>query len=167
MGNVIFVDSSVLLCLLNVPRKNSGRESIEAEFNRLLGEDVVMILPLASIIETGNHIAKLDDGYQRREAALGLERILRQSIEQTPPWVVGETRWDSALIADLVDGVPHTALAALHVLAEQMLVGAGDASIIHEARRYKRQTHVPSGQKVVIWSTDTNLNAVWPSALYE
>lgn len=165
MADVVFVDSSVLLCLLNVPGKNSGRVGVVAEFDRLLGEDVVMILPLASVIETGNHIAHLDDGYQRRTAALSLEAILRQSIEATPPWVVGETRWDAELISDLIEGVPASAVASLHLLAEQARVGAGDASIIHEARRYRRQTHVPSGQRVRIWSLDVGLNAIWPTVL--
>jgi hypothetical protein len=38
-------------------------------------------------------------------------------------------------------------------------IGAGDASILHEMRRYRSRSDVPSGLVVTIWTLDATLAA--------
>ena len=58
MSAVCIIDTSVFLNLLNVPGKNQDLESIVRSFQEYTDLNVTFILPMATIIETGNHIAQ-------------------------------------------------------------------------------------------------------------
>jgi hypothetical protein len=160
MPDVVFIDTSVLLCVLDVPGKNSQRDAVFPKFQSHADRLDTLILPMAAIVETGNHIAQLGQGSLRRQRAAALAAVLLSSTTATAPWVVGEPKWDGALLTNLLDGVPRTAVTGIVDLAETMQIGAGDASILHEMRRYQQQVHVPSGQKVFLWTLDANLAAI-------
>lgn len=68
MAEVVFVDSSVLLNLLDVPGKNSDRGGVTAEFKAHAASGVTLIIPMAAVVEVGNHIAQLP-GHDRRDRA--------------------------------------------------------------------------------------------------
>ena len=65
MQRVIIIDTSILCCWLSVPNKETcGSTDDQWDYERVdnflkeaAKEDVTFVLPLASIIETGNHIA--------------------------------------------------------------------------------------------------------------
>jgi len=82
---VEFVDTSVLLVYLDVPHMNEGREEIVAEMKRKEARGVLFILPVAAVIETGNHISHVANGAARRRCAQRLEIVLRLAVEQTAP----------------------------------------------------------------------------------
>ena len=84
---VVFVDTSVLCNLLGVPKKAQHREQITAELvERRKTSDLV--LPITAIIETGNHIAQIGDGYGRRECAQMFARFIEMMIARETPWVL-------------------------------------------------------------------------------
>lgn len=68
---VHFIDTSVFTNIINVPGRNQQHDSVMKELKDLLGQKDknALILPYATIIETGNHIAHCGDGNQRRKAA--------------------------------------------------------------------------------------------------
>lgn len=157
MSETVFLDTSVLLNLLDIPRKNSHRAEAVTEFKRLARDvSVVLIIPVTAIIETGNHIAQLADGALRRERAALLCQWLRQAIDGTSPWGLSRAEWDDATLGRLIDG--HAQLPALPELASQK-VGAGDAAILHERQRFLERVEVPSGQPVRIWTYDQELGS--------
>ncbi|TYO96923.1 hypothetical protein LX24_00733 [Desulfallas thermosapovorans DSM 6562] len=55
MRQVHFVDTSILCCLLRLPDFCDIYMEIEEEFLSIIGCGETLILPVASIIETGNH----------------------------------------------------------------------------------------------------------------
>ena len=57
VGPVVIVDTTVLLNLLNVPGFNEATEVVDQEFRQFSREDGILMLPLATVFETGNHIA--------------------------------------------------------------------------------------------------------------
>lgn len=66
--NVRFIDTSILLNILDVPDRNQNKDEVVKEFKTLIGSQTeTLILPLATIIETGNHIAHIGSGNVRRE----------------------------------------------------------------------------------------------------
>jgi len=67
MSAVVFIDTSVYLNILNVPDHNQDRPRILAEFKGMTTD--CLLLPFATIFETGNHISKLPDGGMRRKFA--------------------------------------------------------------------------------------------------
>jgi hypothetical protein len=66
---VHFIDTSVLCNIVPVPGRDRDRVETLSELERYLQARDVLILPVTSVVETGNFIAQMDDGRQRREAA--------------------------------------------------------------------------------------------------
>lgn len=160
MTGVVFLDTSVLLCVLDIPGKNQGREAVVSEFTDLATTPGnTLILPAAAVIETGNHIAQLADGGMRRQRMEALSKILDQSAKAQAPWVVGNANWDSEFIQILIDGSADGSIPNLVELATRK-VGVGDASILHEARTFRSATDTPSGQSIRIWTLDDGLRAL-------
>jgi hypothetical protein len=157
MAETVFIDTSVLLNLLDVPRKNSDRDEAVTEFKRLAKDvTVVLIIPVTAVIETGNHIAQLADGGLRRDRAARLCQWLRHALDGTSPWGLSRAEWDDAALGRLIEG--HAHLPTLPELASQG-VGAGDAAILHERQRFLERVEVPSGQLVRIWTYDHGLGS--------
>jgi len=85
---VRYVDTSVVLNLLNFPGRNQDRESVLQELESVIEEKQTLILPLTVIIETGNHIAQLSNGYNRRKIAEAFSELLRKTANKTFPWTL-------------------------------------------------------------------------------
>ncbi|MFF4990475.1 hypothetical protein ACFY19_25065 [Streptosporangium saharense] len=81
---VEFVDTSVLCNILDVPGKNQDRASVMRQL-REEKRECDLILPVTTVIETGNHIAQLSDGRVRRDRADKLHRLLSLVIAGEAP----------------------------------------------------------------------------------
>ena len=55
--NVRFIDTSVMANMLKIPGTCNAAESVQEEFKQVIEAKEVLILTIATIIETGNHIA--------------------------------------------------------------------------------------------------------------
>ncbi len=87
MSAVVIVDTSVLLNVLDVPSFNQDREKVLAEFGALLDARASLLLPLAAIFETGDHIADLRSGGLRRRYAEVFRNSIREALKGEAPWV--------------------------------------------------------------------------------
>jgi hypothetical protein len=152
---VQFMDTSVLLELLNVPGKSSRHEAIKAELQRRVNHGVTLILPTAAIIETGNHICGLKDGYARRDRALQFDRLLRFSVQRQTPWTLHNATWDERLITALLDGAGTPMTLVQH--AEVRRLGAGDLSILAERQIYVASVSTKAVQ-VDVWTLESALS---------
>lgn len=56
------VDTSVFLNVLDVPHFNQKRGEVLADFERRINNKDTFLLPITSVIETGNHIARFNNG---------------------------------------------------------------------------------------------------------
>ena len=79
--NVRFIDTSVMTNILEMPGRCSDAQKIKEEFNFAMKQEEVLILPIATIIETGNHIAHIADGNIRRNVAAKFGQCLRKTAE--------------------------------------------------------------------------------------
>src|SRR5437868_8227625 len=100
---VEFVDTSILCNLLDVPGKNQNYAAVVQELTER-NRDCDLILPVTTIIETGNHIAQLADGRLRRIYADKLSELLRLVIEGRAPWVLHKVEWGADFLRILLDG---------------------------------------------------------------
>ena len=64
MANIVIVDTSILLNILNVPLKNDQRPEVAERLNDHIRKGDQLFLPIATVLETGNHIAQNGDGNQ-------------------------------------------------------------------------------------------------------
>ena len=149
MQTVYFIDTSILLNILDVPKRNQEREKIVQKMERMISEGDGFILPLATIIETGNHIAHIDDGNQRRDRAELLSDLIRNVLNDNFPWVYNKNEIAGADLLKIAEKFPD--------YAQKEEMGLGDLSILTEYFRFKNKHKKRFNVK--IWSTDGHLCA--------
>ncbi len=80
MSAIVIVDTSVLLNILNVPGRNERRVEVLAELGGLIETGDHLFIPMAAIVEVGNHIAQLGNGAQQA----GHGRAIRCRSQEGP-----------------------------------------------------------------------------------
>ncbi|TWI72223.1 hypothetical protein LZ24_01629 [Desulfobotulus alkaliphilus] len=138
MRRVIIFDTSILCVWLAIPGmdvcgsaenrwdKKRVAKRIEAGFK----EKALFVLPLATLIETGNHIAQAS--HSRKEFADALADLMRKSADSEAPWAAFSQQsdlWLPASLKKLADSWP--------LLAAQQ-ISFGDATIKDVAELYHR-----------------------------
>lgn len=86
MSSVCLIDTSVFLNLLNVPNRNEATASITEDFAILAEAGCIFLLPMATIFETGNHIAQNGDGNVRRITAQRFVIAVKGTFSDEAPW---------------------------------------------------------------------------------
>lgn len=159
MRKVLILDTSILCVWLEVsgmddcgPDHDKWDKARVAEKIRLEeGKGTTFVLPLASIIETGNHVAQ--SIHSRRERGEALADLMRKSANQQTPWAAfseQSTLWSPEKLIQLADTWPD--------LANQG-VSLGDATIKDVAEYYAQMNY-----RVEILTGDQGLKAYEPAA---
>ncbi|MBP8183469.1 MAG: hypothetical protein KAX88_05150 [Rhodoferax sp.] len=87
MSVIVLVDTSVFLNVVDVPGRNQQRESVLTELDELIDAGDLLFIPMAAIIETGNHIAHMGgDGRLRRQASKRFVDVVRAALNDEAPW---------------------------------------------------------------------------------
>ena len=153
---VIFIDTSILCNIVPVPGFDQHREKVRAEMKEYVKKKAKFILPITAVIETGNHIAQLPSGDERRKSAERFSEILRLVVEHKAPWSLVDVEWREDFLSDLLEGADtEESLVDLAVRK----VGLGDLCILTERMRYERRTQL----RATIWTLDKALAAHNPS----
>jgi len=154
MARVLFIDTSVLCEIIEVPGKSQRRDEVASELEQLRGEGVQLVLPIATIIETGNHIAQAANGQARRACAERFCNLLRATAQGRVPWVLHSVSWDHRMLRLLCDGLAST--GSFVDLAAAGVLGTGDLSILAESELFAERTaHLEVG----VWTHDEKLGA--------
>ena len=154
---VIIFDTSVLCCLLRVPTKDTCGPQ-EDQWNHKRVSEVIeeeegstFVLPLASIIETGNHISQAPG--DRFTPATALARLINASAEAVTPWAAFTDQadlWSPPHLGRLAETWPNVAIGGTSI---------GDATIRDVAEYYAR-----AGFDVEILTGDAGLKAYQPAS---
>lgn len=152
MSSICLIDTSIFLEILNVPNYNQHRESVLEDFETYFQAGCTFLLPMATILETGNHIAQNGDGTLRRKTAIHF-------VEQVKAAFTGEAPWRPTTFPNTeeillwIDQFPD--LAGKNK-APLKLEGTsfGDLSIIQE---FHKSCNLFSMSEVFIWSLDSDL----------
>lgn len=147
MNAVGIVDTSVLLELLRVPGTFSRSDEVVREMVDRHASGHSLLLPIAAIIETGNHIGRLQDGNHRRRFAAALVNVVQASLEGKAPFIplddvgVEDVRaWCAKFVSWVTP--PGQTMA--------------DLSIKHA---WELQCELHQGRRVYIWSLDDDLSS--------
>lgn len=146
MSDIAIVDSSMLLNVLDVPGFNQHRDDVFEQFGQLANDGSHLLLPMAAMLETGDHIADLSDGRNRRRHAERFRNCIRESLRGDAPWTPLEFPETSRLAAWLED-FPGKAMEGL---------GVSDVSIIDA---WERACTLHPNQRVYIWTLHRRLRA--------
>lgn len=151
---VLIIDTSVLCCFLKVPGKEtagSGKSAWDYEkaFNILSKDKATRVLPLATLIETGNHVAQAKG--DRHPTSQALADIIRQAASAKSPWAAFADQadlWQPDELLALAETWPGLALGGTSI---------GDATIKTVAEYYAK-----AGFEVEIVTGDEGLKAYQP-----
>jgi len=149
---VVLIDTSVFLNILNVPNRNQQLKKVSEDFKNYIDLQCTFILPMATIIETGNHIAQQGDGRMRREVAQRFIQAIKGAFEGDAPWQPAEFP-NTREILSWIDDFPELAGKNKSARKEEG-TSFGDLSIIKEFEKACRRF---SMSEVFVWSLDVDL----------
>ncbi len=154
MSSICLIDTSIFLNLLNVPNCNQQNASVLKEFQDYFEAGCTFLLPMATIIETGNHIAQNGDGTIRRKTAIRFVNEVKAAFKGKAPWrttAFPETKE----ILKWIDKFPD--LAGMNKAPDrQEGKSFGDLSIIEE---FNKSCKLFPMSEVFIWSLDADLQS--------
>ncbi len=154
---VLIFDTSLLCCLLAVPGKETAgpdndrwdQKRITALVEAETKKASTFVLPLATLIETGNHIAQA--GHSRFERATELAMHLLAAADGTTPWAAFTEQsllWEPENLRQLAADWPPLAARRISI---------GDATIKDVAEYY-----ASAGFNVEIITGDQGLKSYQP-----
>jgi hypothetical protein len=153
MGDIVLLDTSVYLNILDVTGFSQDREDILAEFRLRIENGDHFLLPMASIWETGNHIAHLPDGNQRRQFAEKLVKNVLDALNGKVPYQPTYFPSREAFMEWLVE-FPDYAQRNKSETKTREGVSLSDLSIIKE---WEKTCQRHSMSRVLVWSLDSDL----------
>jgi hypothetical protein len=152
MSSVCLIDTSVFLNLLNVPNRNQDYQSVIDEYKIFASSGCDFLLPMATIIETGNHIAQNGDGNIRRKTAIRFVDQVKAAFSGEAPWKPNPFPQTEEILVWL-DNFPDLA-GKNKTPSKPEGTSFGDLSIIQE---FHRACKIHSMKEVFIWSLDSDL----------
>lgn len=154
MKKILIFDTSILCEWLEVPNKYTknikgsewNQEKIDAKIKEEEKLGTKFLLPVAVIIETGNHIAQANE--KRYEIAKKLTELMVKASQAESPWIALIEQfdfWEPENLQDLVDRFPQFASREISL---------GDATIIKATELYFKL-----GFEIEIFTMDRNLKS--------
>ena len=152
---VFFIDTSVLCNLLKVPGRSDDYQAVQDEFERRRKRGAKFILPITTLIETGNFIAQ--SGGDRHAAAGRFEAAVQAAASADPPWIIRDVQWSTHFLEHLLAGNSTGSTLVEHFAAKGL--AAGDLAILIERDEFINST---SFSDVRIWTLDEKLDVYNP-----
>lgn len=144
MADVVIVDTTVFLNLLNVPEWNDDREDVYRKFRQFFDAGATLFLPLATVFETGGHIADAKDGGNRRRFAQLFCEEVDKALRRESPWVLVPPP-DVVLLAKWLHLFPDYAMQRISL------------SDLSQIELWQSLCKKLFGTRVLIWSLDEDL----------
>jgi hypothetical protein len=153
MSSICLMDTSVFLNLMDVPNRNNHKAQVQDDFKTYALEGCTFILPMATIIETGNHIAQNGDGSTRRKTAQIFVDMIKDAFSGAAPFQISELPSSYEILTWLDDFPNH---AGRNKSPSKTTEGTsfGDLSIIKEFDKCCGRFAM---SEVRIWSLDSDL----------
>ena len=85
--DICLIDTSIFDEILNIPGKSQCYSSTIDELDQKLRQKEHLFLPMATILECGNHIAQIGNGTRRRGAAKRFIIEVRKALEGISPFI--------------------------------------------------------------------------------
>lgn len=144
MGAIVIVDTSVLLNILDVPDRNQHRPAVLDRLGALIDAGDHLFIPMAAIVEVGNHIAQVKNGAQRRAAAARFVKEVRSALADEAPWKPINFPSNQEVLSWL-DAFPDAATQG---------IGMGDLAIKKEWEALCQRHRL---SRVWVWTLDDDL----------
>lgn len=144
--SIWLIDTSVFVELLRVPNMCQRHQEVLDVLERKIEAKEKLFLPMATIFETGNHIAQQGDGRERRASAERFVAQVRLALDGDSPFVPLNFVTRDHMV-EWLDRFPDSSMRGS---------GLGDLSIIHD---YELVCAQNPGRQVYIWAYDEHFAA--------
>ncbi|HYW18914.1 MAG TPA: hypothetical protein VE956_06275 [Nodularia sp. (in: cyanobacteria)] len=131
MRKVLLIDTSLLCVWLQVPGKETAGnnkwdfEQVNQKIQTEINKGTTLVLPLATVIETGNHIAQAKTNKNNKyPTAKKFAEIITFAADETSPWAAFSEQvvlWEAEELKNLAKKFPDQVSQATSM---------GDASIV-------------------------------------
>ena len=143
--SIVLMDTSVFCNVINVPGRNQDHERTISALNEHIKAGATLLLPMAVVLETGNHVANAKvDGRERRNVAARFRDNVLAALDGSAPWTPTPF-WEETNLKVWLENFPDEAMKG---------IGMGDLSIRME---WERQCGLHRRRHVLIWSLDSDL----------
>lgn len=149
---ICIIDTSVFCEILAVPNMDDIHKEILAELEAKMYDRETLLLPMTTILETGNHIGQNGDGEQRRQTAIRFTEQVGMALRGESPFTPTPLQDQTALnewLNDFPAWVKRTDLKGKGS-------GFGDLTIY---KIWEEQCAKHKALRVYIWSLDEQLCA--------
>jgi hypothetical protein len=153
MSAICLIDTTIFLEILDVPGKAARHEDVIQELQRKMEDEETLFLHMATILETGNHIAQNGDGRQRRACALNFVSQVQDALNGKSPFKP-ISFLEKEHLQKWLSEFPEYAVQETSL---------GDLSIIHDFARLCRQSRE---REIHIWSQDGHLSSIRQQGRY-
>jgi len=144
---VCIIDTSIFCEILQVPTKSDRARGARIREELIAKSDSEsLLLPMTTVLETGNHIGQSGDGTLRRKTAQRFVAQVKKALTGEAPFTV-TPMLDRARLLTLLEGFPEWALQGS---------GLGDLTIRDV---FDQQCAVAPNRPVYIWSLDKHLQS--------
>ncbi len=92
MNAVVIVDTTVFCNVLDIPNRNGEKAIVMQKLKQFLTVDATLLLPMAAVYETGNHVAHIGNGGRRRHFAEIFVDQVKKAITGEAPWRTNKVR---------------------------------------------------------------------------
>jgi len=147
VSSIVIVDTSVLLNIMDVPGRNQHKGAVLHRLGELIEADDHLFIPMAAIVEVGNHIAQVKNGAHRRAAAQRFVKEVRSALQDEAPWKPINFPSNRHVLSWL-DAFPDAATQG---------IGMGDLSIKKEWEELCRRHRM---SRVWVWTLDDDLTGL-------
>ena len=144
MSSIVIVDTSVMLNIMDVPDRNQHKHAMLDRLGTPIENGDHLFIPMAAIVEVGNHIANVKSGAQRRTAAEQFVKEVRRALADEAPWKPINFPSNQE-VGSWLDAFPDSATQGM---------GMGDLSIKKEWEALCRRHPL---SRVWVWTLDNDL----------
>lgn len=144
-ATIVIIDTSVFVEILALPGLAEAPEDMQDQLEVWIVSRASLLLPIAVIIETGNHIAQIANGHKRRSAATQFVEFVADALAGNSPFAPTPSFAVDSLRAWLPNFVERATAG----------VGMADASLIE---LWEQQRTLSPARRVLIWSLDDDLS---------
>jgi hypothetical protein len=151
--SICLVDTTIFCEVLEVPHMCSDHKGVLSMLRSKIKNSETLLLPMATILETGNHIGQNGDGNKRRQAAQRFTDMVTKAIQGTIPFTPTPF-FDAEVLSTWLSEFPDW---AMRNDAKGKGSGLGDLSIQKE---WVHQCDLHPNRRVYVWSKDVHLSAL-------
>lgn len=154
MSAICLIDTSIFLNIPQVPNRSNDHVKVDRDFREYINLGMTFILPMATILETGNHVAQNGNGALRRKTATRFVDAVKSTFNGSAPWTPSEFP-NMGEISTWIERFPACAGANKAPGKPNEGTSFGDLSIIEEYQKCIRRFPL---SEIFIWSLDSDLS---------